>query len=784
MEREAAERERAHRIAKMQSEAIKRQRETAASIIQGWYRSSREQELEAMSEHLNWRKLTVCNANHESNFRLLGTLSNPSLSTVRKFLHLADSTNADFVEEAELEELKNEVIRTIRLNTSNESEIKDLEVKISLLIRNKVTLEEVVRTTTKQYRDMKQADAPVTDIFTAKTLDKDSRQKLEGYQSLFYLLQTQPVYLGKLMFLLNRKWGSAFNKFVEGVVMALFGYAQQAREEYMLLQLIKTAIQFEVKDAKEINEIAKSQPFSVRLLMYYARSHGQRKYLQDTLKPLIQGVLDAKELDLDTDVISIYRASIRDEEMRTGQKSARPFNVTTKEAMSDADTKTRYMNHLKDLQNMTAKFLDRIMQSLEDLPYGIRYIVSELRRQLEAKFPAQDAEIDAALGNMLYYRYINPAIFSPEDFDIVSGSIDNTQRKNLGEIGKLLHAVQVGHLSSQDQGLLPLDNFVETSGERFRNFVDAACNVMTPEEHFQIDEYQDLTARPTIMISASEIYQVHAMLIENVEDLVPNRKDALSVVLQELGPAPTIGSSAEQDRSKPVLLTLTNRHVVLSAEGRELSRLWADTKRMVADVLATNRARNVIELLEAPTSTEDEQRFRQWQQGRGAAKSTDTLAMTKKKAVDNLAALEAAKRCKRSNSYQDLVNAIAQDIMMKTKRRSQRQQELTRIRQTLASLQQQSKYLGEQKQSFLDYISSCTAQLSNNKRSPKKAPLFSRQYWHARNLQKSGQMPKFGSYKFSAEDLRQKGVLLGVEGYTPKQWVPEGADLIDSGPRN
>ena len=225
---------------------------------------------------------------------------------MRKYLHLADSTNADFVEEAELEELKQQVIRAIRNNTASEAELKDLETKISLLIRNKVTLEEVVKTTSKQYRVKKPREGNAeTDIFSMKALDKESRQKLEGYQSLFYLLQTQPQYLGKLMFLVHRKWNGAFNSFAEGVVMALFGYAQQAREEYMLLQLIKTSIGFEVKDAKEISDIAKAQPFSVRLLLHYTRAPGQRKYLQQTLGPLVKEILESKDLDLSTDVVAV-----------------------------------------------------------------------------------------------------------------------------------------------------------------------------------------------------------------------------------------------------------------------------------------------------------------------------------------------------------------------------------------------------------------------------------------------------------------------------------------------
>jgi len=46
------------------------------------------------------------------------------------------------------------------------------------------------------------------------------------------------------------------------------------------------------------------------------------------------------------------------------------------------------------------------------------------------------------VGNLLYYRYINPAIVSPDAFDIINVSADKAltmdQRRNLGSVAKVL----------------------------------------------------------------------------------------------------------------------------------------------------------------------------------------------------------------------------------------------------------------------------------------------------------------------------------------------------------
>lgn len=39
---------------------------------------------------------------------------------------------------------------------------------------------------------------------------------------------------------------------------------------------------------------------------------------------------------------------------------------------------------------------------------------------------------------------------------------------------------------------------------------------------------------------------------------------------------------------------------------------------------------------------------------------------------------------------------------------------------------------------------------------------FTKQYFHVRDLQRSGRMPRFGSYKYSAPRLIEKGILVSA----------------------
>lgn len=66
-----------------------------------------------------------------------------------------------------------------------------------------------------------------------------------------------------------------------------------------------------------------------------------------------------------------------------------------------------------------------IVSSAASLPYALRSICHELHVTLRERFP-DEAEDDLikVLGNLLYYRYMNPALVAPEAFDVVDIGAD------------------------------------------------------------------------------------------------------------------------------------------------------------------------------------------------------------------------------------------------------------------------------------------------------------------------------------------------------------------------
>jgi hypothetical protein len=128
------------------------------------------------------------------------------------------------------------------LNKNLEQDLDMMDVKIGLLVKNRITLQDVLM----QHKKLKKYKEDIESNQTKhiKQLNKENHEKIELYQNLFYLLQTNPVYLSKLLFVLPL---TNTSKFIESVVIELFNYAANSREEYLLLNLLTTALQEEIE---------------------------------------------------------------------------------------------------------------------------------------------------------------------------------------------------------------------------------------------------------------------------------------------------------------------------------------------------------------------------------------------------------------------------------------------------------------------------------------------------------------------------------------------------------
>lgn len=81
--------------------------------------------------------------------------------------------------------------------------------------------------------------------------------------------------------------------------------------------------------------------------------------------------------------------------------------------------------------------------------------------------------ITQIVGNLLYYRYMNPAIVAPDGFDIIDmtagGQINSDQRRNLGTVAKVLqHAASNKLFEGENEHLASTNNYLSETYQKFR----------------------------------------------------------------------------------------------------------------------------------------------------------------------------------------------------------------------------------------------------------------------------------------------------------------------------
>ncbi|PHH71359.1 hypothetical protein CDD80_5346 [Ophiocordyceps camponoti-rufipedis] len=722
-------------------------------------------------------------------YKSLTTGKNPPVNAVKNFVHLLNDSDFDFNEELEFERMRKTVVQQVRQNEMLEQYIDQLDIKIALLVKNKITLDEVVRHQHNYGGSsvglLANSSMSSNNQFDLKALNKSSRKKLESYQQLFFSLQTQPQYLARL-FKRMREQGTAEKecKRIELLIMSLFGYAQKRREEYYLLKLIARSIREEIEGAAMLQEYVRGNYFWARLLGNYTRSPRDRKYLRSLLGPLIRdNFIEDPALDLESDPMQIYRSAINNEELRTGRPDQRPLDVPREVAIRDPETRRLFIDHLRDLREICDQFFTALEDLLHKMPYGLRFLCGQMFDALCQHFTRESqGQLLQVVANWLWKFYLQPALTSPEHVGVVERTLSPLQKRNLGEVAKVIGQVASGRPFGGDNIYLqPLNAFVTESMDRLRLMMRELMAVPDAERTFDIDEFNDLYAKnkPTLYIKMTDIFAMHNLVAAELATMCPTRDDVLGEIMSDLGSAKSNENEMRAAGSSDIHMFLTAKLHDVDDPEEEVKALFMETKRCVLYIIRVQTGANLLDILVKPITAEDEQRWRDLlrddfsddSETRGAysdANMVDVTRMTyhelKRTALENVMRLEQMGRISKHNLYQDVLNAIASDIRTKSRRRVQRQRELEGVRLTLGNLHEKAKYLEQQRRSYDDYIEQAMATLQNKKGKKRFLLPFTKQYNHQRELERSGRVPKFGSFKYSARALSDKGVLVSWSG--------------------
>ncbi|XP_077454605.1 ras GTPase-activating-like protein IQGAP3 isoform X2 [Stigmatopora argus] len=724
----------------------------------------------------------------QAEYRALAQSDAPPLSVLGKFVHLLDFGNGDMREEAELARLRGEVVRAVRSNRRLEADLDLMDLKIGLLVRNRATLQEVAAHCKKLTKKNKEKLSGMMDAERSKglkALSREHRQRLEAYQHLFYLLQTRPSYLAKLLFLASHSGGSS--SLVQMLIFSLFNYGADDRQAFLLVRLFTEALHLELRSrVSEPRDVIKGNPLVVKMLVDFYRRDRGRDVLREVLGPALADVLAASETDVRTDPLEVYKSWINQSESRSGQKSSLPYEVSAEEALAHPEVRRRVDVAAVNLQNLTQRILQAITSSVDKLPYGFRHMAKVLGDALRSEFPAAgEDDVYKVLCNVLYYRFINPAVVAPDAFDACElpgapGGLRPERRRLLGSAARLLQRAAAGERFLGDgRHVAALNRYVECAHGTFRKWVSRVIDVPEPSRRYGLDEYSEtlIVGRPVVYLSLGELLDAHRLLLEHRDVLCPEAADPLAVLLADVGPVPTrsqlTGVADGQDdpasdwRKTEISLTLADKFEDRRNGGDDdgdLALLFLRTKRLIADVIRAQPGDTLADVLRTAATPEQEACHRRLMRQRAVGDaparpprrtsssfSALDLEEKKRKIGKSVRRLEAAGLLPPTGAHRRLLAAIAQDVRNRCARRRRRAAELAKLDQTLGGLRAKSDFLGRQADYYRHYIARCLDELTA---AAGTAPGEKRA--DARGKR------KLTTVSYTAARLHQKGVLLEI----------------------
>lgn len=734
-------------------------------------------------------------------YKSLTSSANPPLSTVKNFVHLLNDSDLDFEQEVQLEQSKKQVKDEITHNQQLEQFITQLDVKIALLLKNKITIDEVIRHRNKGAMSVSNSG----DLFDLKALNKVSRKRLELYQGFFYLLQTQPIYFARLFKQLREAMVTEKEiKDIEGMIKIIFSSAKMPREEFFYLRLVSQSINEEISNCDNVKAVLRGNFIWWKLLAALNRTPKERKILKSMLYPAVHMVSSKSKLDLESDPLAIYRKSIMDEELRTAQKSSRNPHIPVNEAIKLPDVRATYISNMQHLRELTTEFLTVLSDNVDKLPYHIRFAARDIYNICKSKFPEENEDrLLSVIGHVVFNHYLNPAIISADNYGIVETALGPAQTRNLTEITKVLSQISMLKLfSREDVYLRSLNEDLKVAIKQAKDIFRQVIDVPDLGQQYNTSAYDDLTSheRPLLYIKTADIFAIHSLVAHEIDVMAPDPEDSLRVVITDLGPLPNDASEILNiAKFTEIKLELNPSFCKIEDPEAEINSLLVSAKRCLIYVLRVQSGPNLLDVLVSPVEEYHEQKYREIlaeeaasrekkrqtqseaaaqiaaaTQGLGDLESL-TYRELKLLALEKILELESYGKISRDDNYQALLNSIAQDIKTKRNRRLTRKKEIEEVQRALTDLNKTEKYLQNKLQTYNNYIEQAMATLQTKKGGSRKGLKsllfpFSKQYFHHRDLQKTGKVPKFGSYKYTANDMFDKGVLVELNGYTENQY--------------
>ncbi|RCK65429.1 Ras GTPase-activating-like protein IQG1 [Candida viswanathii] len=714
-------------------------------------------------------------------YRSLISSKNPSLDVIRRFLPLLSNRDRDFEEEVALSAIKDSIIDKCRINEDLENQIQQLDMKLALLDKNKISIEEFTKPTSRSYKPV------VENVKSLERLTKSSKKRLELYQSLFYFLQTNPVYFTKLynsMAYDNKD--SKYLKDLFQLIVQVFpvrdsSISAHSREEFFFVKLILLLMRSDIGKSRNVGDITKAHlTHWIEFLMDFNNHSFQRQHLKSICGKFVIRLVDNDQLDFESDPSRIYD-NIVAHEIKVHGFSNRPREMSPQAAIQLPEVSGKFVNNLVALRESSSELLDVLESNMNKIPDHIRLLCRQSYLMSQTQFPDKSEQQHLAVAGVIFIKhYIGPILRSPEKFGISAKGAPRSP-DNLRQLYRVM--LQLFSMKIfNDDFLKPLNEYISAVVTRIDSIIRQVIDVDNEiESVYGFNDYDDIVThqRPKLAMSTSSINQLEKIIQQNLDTITAGNDDQLYKICTQLNnltyTSEDVIAFAELSTVVLNLAANTAEEPVIDSKTRTL---FMQAKRCLLYIIRVQQGDDLLELLISGIKPIHERIFEEEKAAVGLVErksksfyntplggdiSTMSYHDLKRMCLEIILKLESMGELTRRNSFQELLNQIATDIKTKDTQRKLRREHLVASEKTIRKLTEKEHFLRRQLHDYNKHVESVLGELQSKPKDKKIfniIPVFSKQYFYLRELRKRNRLPKFGSYKYSAKKLMDQKVLI------------------------
>ncbi|KAK9340537.1 Rho GTPase activation protein [Lipomyces starkeyi] len=642
-----------------------------------------------------------------------------------------------------LRDLKAKISDQSKKNFLLERDVRYLDSRIALLIQNKIALEEQAEVTSR---------LDESDLQDGTILE---HRKVDSYGNLFFLLQTEPRYIATLCRLISI---AEIDSFLQTVMFTIYGNQYEQREEHLLLTMFQSVLASQFEAATEFSSLLRANTPVSRMMTTYTRRGPGQSYLKSVLSEQINDLSGHLDLDLEINPLKAYdqvyamalKRANGNVDLVDMQKS-----VSAEDAAANAEVLETIRPRLSTLVTVANSVLTKIIDSLDSVPYGIRWICKQIRSLTRRKYPStEDSAVCTLIGAFFFLRFINPAIVTPHSYMLVDSLPADNPRRTLTLIAKMLQGVANKSTYSKEPYMASVSAFVDGNKARMNKFLNDLCDVPDFYETLELDQYVALSKKDiTLSITINEIYSMHALLQQHVSMLAPDKSSHLSVILRDVGPPPALLPRSEN---------FTIQLPLFSRFEAQIEDLGAALDITQADVLFMEAKSLLIQIIRSlPSSRLVSARPLDLHSIASVAAATPKDPVLAKKGIRALGLL---KELTGQNILQDMTvdnNPLAEEIEEELAQlgsiREKVLGEVQSLESVLRTIKDHNEYLHSQLETYKSYLRNVRIQSG-----PKKSSVNDRVGLVAIHG-KGRKEPKtqyLGPYKYSQQALQKEGVII------------------------